>query len=79
MEPIISEAVPRKNRLLVCPECGGKLSCDRDMYTTEQGVAFRERTCGVCGAIIYSRQEPEEITGIRRDGRQVWPEDRREP
>ena len=61
---IVSEVVPRKNRLLVCPECGGMLSGDRDAYTSNRGFIYRERKCRNCGYIFHTRQAPEEITGV---------------
>lgn len=63
-DSIISEAVPRKNRLLVCPECGAMLGCDRDAYTSERGFIYRQRKCRGCGRIFHTKQEPEEVTGV---------------
>ena len=62
--PVVSEAVPRKNRLLVCPECGGKLSNDRNAYTSDGGFIYRERRCRNCGYTFHTKQEPEEVTGV---------------
>lgn len=33
------DVVPRKNRLLVCPECGGMLSGDRALSTVSASAA----------------------------------------
>lgn len=70
-----TDVVPRRNRLLVCPECKKKaLGADKNIHTYPSGLALRERTCGNCGAIINTKQLPEEITGIKlKDGTQIYP------
>lgn len=61
---VVSEVVPRKNRLLVCPECGGTFANDKDAFTSEQGFIYRERQCLNCLTTFYTKQGPEEITSV---------------
>lgn len=57
-----------KNWLHVCPnpDCGGKLSSDRDPYTakevSDRGFIYRKRVCLKCGMDVHTKQPPEEIT-----------------
>ena len=37
--------VGMKNRLLLCPECGAKLTSDKNALTTNEGNIYRERVC----------------------------------
>ena len=53
-----------RNRIAECPECGGKLSFDRDAVTSETRFIYRSRLCISCGAVIHTKQPPEEIAGI---------------
>ena len=52
----------RPHRLLVCPECGGRLRKDKHPVMAETGTALRKRLCSRCGCAVHSRQLAEEIT-----------------
>ena len=52
----------RPHRLLVCPECGGRLHKDKHPVMAETGTALRKRLCSRCGCAVHSRQLAEEIT-----------------
>lgn len=56
--------VSMKNRLLVCPECGSKLTSDKNALTTDEGNIYRERACPSCQAVYFTRQEPERVTHV---------------
>ena len=51
-----------KPRLLVCPECGAKMSSAKNALTTRDGHIFRERLCPCCQSVFFTRQEPERVT-----------------
>lgn len=57
----------QRNRVTECPECGGKLGFDRDAYTSDSRFIYRARPCSACGAIIHTKQSPEEVTGVERE------------
>lgn len=59
----MKEKEPR-NRITECPECGGKLDSDRDAVTSETRFIYRSRRCLSCGAIVHTKQSPEEVSGI---------------
>ena len=52
----------RPHRLLLCPECGGRLCKDKHPIIAETGTALRKRLCSRCGCAVHSRQLAEEIT-----------------
>ena len=52
----------RPHRLLLCPECGGRLRKDKHPIIAETGTALRKRLCSRCGCAVHSRQLAEEIT-----------------
>lgn len=56
--------VPVQNRLLLCPECGGRLSSDKNAFTAREGHILRERVCSHCHSIFYTRQDPERVTRV---------------
>lgn len=60
----IGGVVGVKNRLLVCPECGAKLTSDKNALTTNEGNIYRARICSSCQAVYYTRQEPERVTHV---------------
>lgn len=60
----IESVMPMTNRFLLCPECGAKLSSDKNALTTMEGNIYRERTCSHCQAVYYTKQEPERVTHI---------------
>lgn len=57
--------VGMKNRLLLCPECGAKLTSDKNALTTNEGNIYRERVCSCCEAVYFTRQEPERVTHVK--------------
>lgn len=66
--------VPVQNRLLTCPDCGGRLSSDKNAFTTRDGNIFRERACMYCHSVFYTKQEPERVT--RQMKEEGWEEGR---
>lgn len=63
MEPIISEAVPRKNRIITCPSCTkGSFLNDKNAKTSPKRFIYRDRICLKCRTRFYTKQGPEEIT-----------------
>ena len=52
----------RPHRLLLYPECGGRLHKDKHPVMAETGTALRKRLCSRCGCAVHSRQLAEEIT-----------------
>lgn len=56
----------QRNRVVICPECGGKLGRDRNAVTSANRFIYRSRACMVCGAVVHTKQPPEEITGVEK-------------
>ena len=55
----MAKCMIKRNRLLVCPECGGKLAFDRSAVTSENGYIYRARRCLACAGVVRTRQAPE--------------------
>ena len=53
-----------RNRLPVCPECGGKLGWDKSAVVSENGFIYRARLCAGCGGLVRTKQGPEEFCGF---------------
>ena len=60
----MSKAAKPRNRVTRCPACQGKLGFDRDAVTLDNRFIYRSRPCMACGAVIHTKQPPEEITGV---------------
>lgn len=52
------------NRLLLCRACNGRLAGDKSPFTSGQGYIYRTRVCRQCGTVYFTKQGPEEVTGI---------------
>ena len=53
-----------RNRLCICPECGGKLGFDRNAVTSDSGFIYRTRLCRICGTVVHTKQAPENVCSI---------------
>ncbi|MDL2316277.1 hypothetical protein LJC59_04275 [Desulfovibrio sp. OttesenSCG-928-A18] len=52
------------NRLRRCPRCHGALLHDKYPYTSAGGCIYRARRCSGCGAVVHSKQQPEELVEV---------------
>lgn len=52
-----------RNRLTRCPHCLDKLSADKDAVTSDNRFIYRTRFCNGCGAVVHTKQAPEELCG----------------
>ena len=64
------DKVPHKVTVCQVPGCGGKLGSDKEPYNdSANGVRIRSRVCKKCGLANYTKQGPEEFTGLEENSR----------
>ena len=57
------------NRITFCPQCGHRLMQRKKAIFSDRGFAYRERLCKGCRLTVYTKQPPEEITGVDESSR----------